>query len=200
MFAGLSAFPRAGIPSDVKRLPPVLTPDTPLCPLKHPVQAYHKSPYRQATSNAKGSGPCFRTASRPEGKAFEPKNGPDPGPCSSPAHFPTYSTLQPMASLATPTWHSCPLPSCAAEGDSPIFVASCHKNRDSPLSFLHPSPSFYCDINQQGGGIRLLSLHTAAVFAMIPPRHSYRRATGPEKLPVAGGRQFQNFSAWGMLS
>ena len=40
---------------------------------------------RTAKSNAKGSGPCFQTAFRPEGKACEPKNGPDPGPCSFPA-------------------------------------------------------------------------------------------------------------------
>ena len=37
-----------------------------------------------------------------------------------------------------PTTGHRPLP--GAEGDSPIFVASCHKNRDSPRALLPPFP------------------------------------------------------------
>ncbi len=40
---------------------------------------------RTAKSNAKGSGPCFRRAFFDEFHPPSPKNGPDPGLCSSPA-------------------------------------------------------------------------------------------------------------------
>ena len=38
---------------------------------------------RSAKSNAKGSGPCFRARISSEFHSFSPKNGPDPGRCSS---------------------------------------------------------------------------------------------------------------------
>ena len=47
-------------------------------------QAFHR---RTAKSNAKGSGPCFRPRISREFDSFAPKNGPDPGLCSSPEAF-----------------------------------------------------------------------------------------------------------------